>query len=74
MVMASDECALSVVVAYGILYRKFRFKSFFPQIWNGNYDFPEPAAILQLLLQMEAYRWSLLSTSNVSRQRNRRWT
>jgi hypothetical protein len=26
MVMASYECALSVVVAYGIFYRKLRFK------------------------------------------------
>ena len=26
MVMASDECALSVVIAYGILYRKLQFK------------------------------------------------
>jgi len=59
MVMASDERVLSVVIAYGILYRKFRFKrvSFLKSekaIMTS--DFAEPDAIVQLLLQMEAYR------------------
>jgi len=54
MVMASDECGLSVVVVYGILYMKFRFKrvSFLKsEMAITTSDLPEPDAILQFLLQ-----------------------
>jgi len=78
MVMAFDERVLSVVVTKGILYSKFRFKtiSFLrSEMAITTSDLPKPDAILQFLLQtngsLQIVRYG---TSNVSRQRNRRWT